>query len=74
MIVAQLMMVVTFASAGGGDRLRQIALGFAGLALINVGFVFGFGALVWVYSSESFPARLRSLGILGDAHLTSSPT
>ena len=63
MIVAQLMMVVTFASAGGKDLVGwQIAVGFAGLALINVGFVFGFGALVWVYSSESFPARLRSYG------------
>ncbi len=70
MIVAQLMMVVTFASAGGGDLVGwQIALGFAGLALINVGFVFGFGALVWVYSSESFPARLRSYG--SSAMLTS---
>ncbi|MEK9664491.1 MAG: MFS transporter, partial [Candidatus Nanopelagicales bacterium] len=40
----------------------QIALGFIGLAGINIGFVFGFGALVWVYSSESFPARLRGYG------------
>ena len=55
------MMVVTFASAGGKDLVGwQIAVGFAGLALINVGFVFGFGALG--LPSESFPARLRSYG------------
>ncbi len=37
-------------------------LGFLGLLLFTVGFTFGFGALVWVYAGESFPARLRSLG------------
>ncbi|MDP4014148.1 MAG: sugar porter family MFS transporter [Candidatus Nanopelagicales bacterium] len=63
MIVAQIMLVVTFATQKG-DTLnsQQILLGFLGLALINVGFVFGFGALVWVYSTESFPARLRAYG------------
>ena len=70
MIVAQLMLVVAFATETGGTfDTWQIALGFAGLALINVGFVFGFGALVWVYSSESFPARLRTMG--SSAMLTS---
>ena len=43
-------------------QFGQVALGFAGIALINIGFVFGFGALVWVYSSEAFPARLRAYG------------
>jgi sugar porter (SP) family MFS transporter len=63
MIVAQVMMVMTFATqAGDSFTAWQKYLGFAGLALINVGFVFGFGALVWVYSSEAFPARLRAYG------------
>lgn len=70
MIFAQLLMVLTFGTAGGQPLVGwQIAVGFAGLALINVGFVFGFGALVWVYSSESFPSRLRSYG--SSAMLTS---
>ena len=63
MIVSQLAMVVTFATQQGTTfSTGQIALGFIGLAGINIGFVFGFGALVWVYSSESFPARLRGYG------------
>ncbi|MFM7211001.1 MAG: sugar porter family MFS transporter, partial [Actinomycetota bacterium] len=63
MIVSQLAMVVTFATQQGTTfSTTQIVLGFAGLAGINIGFVFGFGALVWVYSSESFPARLRGYG------------
>ncbi len=63
MIFAQLMMVITFATVHNDQYAGwQVALGFAGIALINIGFVFGFGALVWVYSSEAFPARLRAYG------------
>jgi MFS family permease len=63
MIVAQLIMVLTFALQDGPSFTGlQTVLGFVGLAGINIGFVFGFGALVWVYSSESFPARLRGYG------------
>ena len=63
MIVAQLLMVITFASQQGDTFTAwQTTLGFIGLAGINIGFVFGFGALVWVYSSESFPAPLRGYG------------
>jgi len=63
MIVSQLAMVVTFATQQGDTfSTGQVVLGFLGLAGINIGFVFGFGALVWVYSSESFPARLRGYG------------
>jgi len=63
MIVSQLAMVITFGTQQGDSfTSAQIALGFAGLAGINIGFVFGFGALVWVYSSESFPSRLRAYG------------
>ena len=63
MIVSQLAMVVTFATQEGDTfSTAQVVLGFLGLAGINIGFVFGFGALVWIYSSESFPARLRGYG------------
>jgi sugar porter (SP) family MFS transporter len=63
MVVSQLAMVVTFATQEGNTfSTAQVVLGFLGLAGINIGFVFGFGALVWVYSSESFPARLRGYG------------
>jgi MFS transporter, SP family, galactose:H+ symporter len=63
MVVSQLAMVVTFATQDGDTfSTAQVVLGFLGLAGINIGFVFGFGALVWVYSSESFPARLRGYG------------
>ena len=37
-------------------------LGFAGTAVFTMGFTFGFGALIWAYAGESFPARLRSTG------------
>jgi uncharacterized BrkB/YihY/UPF0761 family membrane protein len=37
-----------------------------------MGFTFGFGALVWVYAGESFPAHLRSLG--SSAMLTANLT
>ncbi len=70
MVFAQLVMVATFASYDGvAFQTWEIVLGFSGLALINVGFVFGFGALVWVYSSEAFPAHLRTYG--SSAMLTS---
>jgi len=63
MIVAQLIMVAVFATQQGDEfSTLQVVFGFIGLALINVGFVFGFGSLVWVYSTESFPDRLRSYG------------
>lgn len=47
---------------GGTFNTAQIILGFAGLALVNIGFVFGFGSLVWVYASEAFPGNLRAYG------------
>ncbi len=44
-------------------------LAFIGILLFIVGFNFGYGSLVWIYASESFPARLRTQG--GSAMLTS---
>jgi SP family arabinose:H+ symporter-like MFS transporter len=40
-------------------------LGFVGIFVFTAGFNFGFGSLVWVYASESFPARLRTMGASG---------
>ncbi|WP_260860387.1 MFS transporter [Mycobacterium tilburgii] len=37
-------------------------LGFAGILLFIVGYTLGCGSLGWVYASESFPTRLRSIG------------
>ena len=45
------------------------AFTLAGILLFTIGFSFGYGSLVWVYASESFPARLRTQG--GSAMLTS---
>ncbi len=39
-----------------------IWVGFAAILLFTAAFNFGFGSLIWVYASEAFPARLRSLG------------
>lgn len=37
-------------------------LAVAGIALFYIGFYFGIGSLIWVYTGEAFPARLRSVG------------
>ncbi len=58
MIAANALLIAVFAA--GVEGLS--ALAFAGVLLFTCGFDFGFGAMVWVYSSESFPGRLRSGG------------
>ena len=56
------------AAARGRVRRRATSparagwLGFVGIFVFTAGFNFGFGSLVWVYASESFPARLRTTG------------
>jgi len=68
MIVANAVLIGVFLSGKDfGGALT--ALGFFGVLLFTVGFTFGFGALVWVYAGESFPAHLRSIG--ASAMLTS---
>jgi SP family galactose:H+ symporter-like MFS transporter len=68
MVAANILLIVIFRiSANFGGVLT--VLGFFGVLLFTAGFSFGFGALVWVYAGESFPARLRSLG--SSAMLTS---
>jgi MFS transporter, SP family, galactose:H+ symporter len=59
MIVANALLIAVFAvGLHGGSSV----LAFLGILLFTCGFDFGFGALVWVYASESFPARLRTTG------------
>jgi sugar porter (SP) family MFS transporter len=60
MVASTLLLVAVFA----GGTLTGAAgwFGFAGILVFTAGFNFGFGSLVWVYASESFPARLRTLG------------
>jgi sugar porter (SP) family MFS transporter len=59
MIVANALMITVFATGLHGG---VSALAFVGVLLFTAGFDFGFGALVWVYASESFPAPLRATG------------
>lgn len=68
MVAANALLVAVF-TVGADFGGALTVLGFLGLLLFTVGFTFGFGALVWVYAGESFPARLRSLG--SSAMLTS---
>ena len=59
MVAANGLMIAVFAAGLHGG---SSALAFVGVLLFTAGFDFGFGALVWVYASESFPARLRASG------------
>ncbi len=61
MIAANALLVVLYAQGSHFSGARS-ALGFIGILFFTAGFNFGFGALVWVYASESFPARLRTAG------------
>jgi sugar porter (SP) family MFS transporter len=63
MAVANALLIVAFAMG------PSPVLAFIGILLFIVGFNFGYGSLVWIYASESFPARLRTQG--GSAMLTS---
>ncbi len=60
MLAASIFMIVVFTTGsltGGGS-----VWGFFGILAFTAGFNFGFGSLVWVYASESFPAPLRTHG------------
>jgi sugar porter (SP) family MFS transporter len=61
MIASNTLLVILYATSShfGG---AASALGFVGILFFTAGFNFGFGAMVWVYASESFPARLRTVG------------
>src|SRR3954447_10899044 len=60
MIASTLLLTAVFAA--GGLTGTTGWLGFVGIFVFTAGFNFGFGSLVWVYASESFPARLRTMG------------
>jgi SP family galactose:H+ symporter-like MFS transporter len=59
MIVADIVLMAVFAQGLGGAGL---VFGFGGLLVFIFGYTMGFGSLGWVYASESFPSRLRSIG------------
>jgi sugar porter (SP) family MFS transporter len=63
MAIANALLIVAFALG------PSVVLAFIGILLFIIGFNFGYGSLVWVYASESFPARLRTQG--GSGMLTS---
>jgi sugar porter (SP) family MFS transporter len=60
MVAATILLTIVFAA--GSLTGATGWLGFVGIFVFTAGFNFGFGALVWVYASESFPARLRTMG------------
>jgi MFS family permease len=61
MIASTALMTVLYARGGHFSGLSS-ALGFLGILFFTAGFNFGFGAMVWVYASESFPTGLRTAG------------
>ncbi len=61
MIASNALLVILYAQGSHFSGLRS-SLGFVGILFFTAGFNFGFGAMVWVYASESFPSRLRTAG------------
>ncbi|OBG33277.1 sugar porter family MFS transporter [Mycobacterium sp. E3198] len=68
MVIADVVLLAVFSRNHLGGA--GLAFGFAGILLFIIGYTMGFGSLGWVYASESFPSRLRSLG--SSAMLTSN--
>ncbi|MFJ5673758.1 sugar porter family MFS transporter [Streptomyces sp. NPDC093097] len=54
--------VLTAVFSGGAPHGATTWVGFTAILLFTAAFNFGFGALIWVYASEAFPAQLRSTG------------
>ncbi len=61
MAASCLLLVILYAQGSHFSGLTS-TLGFIGILFFTAGFNFGFGAMVWVYASESFPSRLRTAG------------
>ncbi|WP_255954024.1 sugar porter family MFS transporter [Streptomyces odontomachi] len=59
-IVGHAVMTGVFLSGHLGGATGYLAV--AGIGLFYVGFYLGIGSLIWVYTGEAFPARLRSVG------------
>lgn len=70
MIAADVVLLAVFARGLGGSNVAGLILGLVGVLVFIFGYTMGFGSLGWVYASESFPSRLRSLG--SSAMLTSN--
>jgi MFS transporter, SP family, galactose:H+ symporter len=68
MIAADVVLMTVFGHGHFGGA--GLIFGFAGVLLFISGYTLGFGSLGWVYASESFPSRLRSIG--SSAMLTSN--
>jgi MFS transporter, SP family, galactose:H+ symporter len=68
MIAADLVLMAVFSQGHLGGA--GLVFGFVGVLLFIIGYTMGFGSLGWVYASESFPSRLRSIG--SSAMLTSN--
>ncbi len=62
MVASNTLMVILYAVEGSHFTGAATTLGFIGILFFTAGFNFGFGAMVWVYASESFPSRLRTAG------------
>lgn len=60
MVLGHLVMALVFAQPEQTTTTGYLAV--AGLSVFYVGFYFGIGSLIWVYTGEAFPARLRSVG------------
>lgn len=60
MIIGHLGMMLIFMQGELNQTTGYLAVG--AVALFFVGFYFGIGSLIWVYTGEAFPARLRSVG------------
>lgn len=59
-VAGQLLMMVAFWNPDPSRGAGYLAV--AAIALFYVSFFFGIGSVIWVYTGEAFPARLRSVG------------
>ncbi|MCA1221293.1 sugar porter family MFS transporter [Streptomyces sp. 8L] len=60
MVAGHLVMALVFARSTITTGAGYAAV--AGIGIFYIGFYFGIGSLIWVYTGEAFPARLRSVG------------
>ncbi|GAA2626113.1 sugar porter family MFS transporter [Streptomyces axinellae] len=60
MVAGHVVMTLVFAQSRISTGTGYVAT--AAIGLFYLGFYFGIGSLIWVYTGEAFPARLRSVG------------
>lgn len=60
MVVGHVVMTLVFMQPRISTGTGYLAT--AAIGLFYLGFYFGIGSLIWVYTGEAFPARLRSVG------------